>query len=152
MFIEWIDFFSLFQITHKIMYYACFMYQMLRLYYSFSFIFVSFGYQIWKLVWFPPVNSPQQLLLFDLPQCLSFLIFTTLLWKEPSEGKQELPLTWKTIYVNLNACQGRHDKKAEMAGESQAAHKGMFGNRGALFQGFGHAYQYTEQGESWSEL
>ena len=39
-----------------------------------------------------------------------------------------------------------------MVGESQAAHKGMFGNRGALFQGFGHAYQYTEQGENWSEL
>ena len=39
-----------------------------------------------------------------------------------------------------------------MVGESQAAHKRMFGNRGALFQGFGHAYQYTEQGESWSEL
>ena len=59
---------------------------------------------------------------------------------------------WKAIYANLNACQGRRDKKAETVGESQAAHKGMFGNRGALCQGFRHAYQYMEQGESWSEL
>lgn len=101
MFIKLIDlFFLLFQIAYRIIYYAYFVYQVLRLHYSYSFIFVCHAHQV--------INSPRTVLCKQpiaaialLPATVSFLLWFLPPCSEKSYLKKKAKLSSN---VKSNLC------------------------------------------------